>query len=114
MVSSLSGIAATFRTIADTLASIGGFTMPQIAAGTIVPYRTKVEGVAHPADTIEDDTTYLPGILSELRTLVELIRGSSTGNSDIRVVIDGREVFNVVVAENNRAIQRTGISPIRV
>ena len=38
----LVSIADTFRAITDMLASIGGFTMPQIATGTVVPYQTKI------------------------------------------------------------------------
>ena len=40
----LSNIAATFDAIAAALDSIGGFTMPAIAAGTVVPYKTRVAG----------------------------------------------------------------------
>lgn len=40
----LSNIAATFDAIVAALDSIGGFTMPAIAAGTVVPYKTRVAG----------------------------------------------------------------------
>lgn len=55
------------------------------------------------------------GILSELQALAEALRSGGSGqSSEIKLVINGREVFQTVVDENERAIQRTGKSPIRV
>lgn len=39
----LSMIAGQFRAIADMLASMGGLVTPQIAQGTVVPYKTKID-----------------------------------------------------------------------
>ncbi|MDD3337815.1 MAG: hypothetical protein PHS82_03050 [Lachnospiraceae bacterium] len=39
----LAGIADTFRSITSMLEAIGGLQMPQIGAGTVVPYKTKVD-----------------------------------------------------------------------
>ena len=38
----LSGIAQTFAAIADALTSMGGLQVPSIAAGTVVPYQTRI------------------------------------------------------------------------
>lgn len=115
VISNLGGIAATFKTIADALTAIGGFTMPQIAAGTVVPYRTRVDTYAPPTGDSDGVTGYLMGILSELQALAEALRSGGSGqSSEIKLVINGREVFQTVVDENERAIQRTGKSPIRV
>ena len=115
VISGLSSIAATFQTIAETLTSMGGLQVPQIAAGTVVPYKTKVDGNTSSAedesDAVED---HLSGIYRALQTLIELIRANGQNNSTVKVMVDGREIFNVVVKENNRAIRRTGTSPIRV
>lgn len=111
VISNLGGIAATFKTIADALTAIGGFTMPQIAAGT----RTRVDTYAPPTGDSDGVTGYLMGILSELQALAEALRSGGSGqSSEIKLVINGREVFQTVVDENERAIQRTGKSPIRV
>lgn len=40
----LSDIAATFRDITSMLTAMGGLSVPQIAAGSIVPLRTKISG----------------------------------------------------------------------
>jgi hypothetical protein len=40
---SLSNIAGQFRAIADMLANMGGLVTPQIAEGTVVPYKTKID-----------------------------------------------------------------------
>lgn len=40
----LSEIAATFRDITSMLTAMGGLSVPQIAAGSIVPLRTKISG----------------------------------------------------------------------
>lgn len=115
VISNLGGIAATFKTIADALTAIGGFTMPQIAAGTVVPYRTRVDTYAPPTGDSDGVTGYLMGILSELQALAEALRSGGSGqSSEIKLIINGREVFQTVVDENERAIQRTGKSPIRV
>lgn len=38
----LSNVASVFVTIADALTAIGGFHMPAVAAGTVIPYRARV------------------------------------------------------------------------
>lgn len=45
----LSGIVTVFKDIANMLAAAGGFTVPQIAAGTIVPAKTRI--IASSGDT---------------------------------------------------------------
>lgn len=41
VASRLSSIALTFVSIADALTAIGGFNLPSVAAGTLVPYKNK-------------------------------------------------------------------------
>ena len=112
---SLSGIAAIIDHIAAAIASMGGLDIPQIAAGTVVPVRTKVStsDIYNGGDGDTDDTE-----ISELVQLVRNIRdylaSSGQRGNDVKVVVNGREIFQVVVDENNRAIARTGASPIRV
>ena len=62
----------------------------------------------------EEGNGYLAGIAQAVEQMFLFMRENNNNQpGDLKVVIDGREVFNVVVAENNRAIQRTGTSPIR-
>lgn len=113
VVNGLSDIALTFKTIADTLTTIGGFTAPQIATGTVVPYKTKVAAES-PSEAVTDgSTTLLSGIEASMQRIIELLQNSGNQEQIVKVLIDGREVFTAMVNENNRAIQRTGTSPIR-
>lgn len=115
IISSLGSLAVTFQTIANALTSIGGFTLPNIAAGTVVPYQTKVAANAAPAGTEGGVEAYLLGILSELQALSRSMRnGDGSQPQQISISIGGREVFNVVVDENNRAVRTTGKSPLKV
>ena len=115
VINSLSEVAITFKSIADMLTTIGGYTPPQISTGAVIPYQTRLNTIQTTTNDSEGVVTYLAGILSELQGLSEFMR--TQGNSqlgDIKVIINGREVFQTVVDENNRAITRTGKSPLRV
>ena len=114
IVSTLGSLAVTFQTIANALTSIGGFTLPNIAAGTVVPYRTRVAANAASGGTGGGTDAYLLSILSELQTLTRsMSSGDGTAARDIRIIIGGREIFQAVVDENNRAIRMTGVSPLK-
>lgn len=114
IISSLGSLAVTFKTIANALTSIGGFTLPNIAAGRVVPYQTKVAANTAPTSGEGGVEAYLLGILSELQALSRSMRnGDGRQPQNISISIGGREVFNVVVDENNRAIMRNGKSPLK-
>lgn len=115
VISSLGSLATTFQTIANALTSIGGFTMPQIAAGTVAPYQTRVAAATAPAEDGDGVTAYLLGILSELQALARSMRNSDgSGEQVIQVNVDGHGLFQIVVDENNRAIRSSGKSPLKV
>ena len=114
IISSLGSLAVTFKTIANALTSIGCFTLPNIAAGRVVPYQTKVAANTAPTSGEGGVEAYLLGILSELQALSRSMRnGDGRQPQNISISIGGREVFNVVVDENNRAIMRNGKSPLK-
>lgn len=89
----LGGIAAIFMRIANMLAAIGGFKMPGLAAGTVVPYKTRVAGglvagtdstvtefnesLADQTEVLEDQTS----ILREMRDLLMRLRLNVDGDS---------------------------------
>ena len=115
IIGSLGSLALTFQTIAQALNSIGGFTLPNIAAGKVVPYQTKVAANAAPAGTEGGVEAYLLGILAELQALSRSMRsGDGKQTQPISISIGGREVFQVVVDENNRVVRTTGKSPLKV
>ena len=115
IVDGLRDLADAFKVIADMLSISDGFKMPEIAAGTIAPAKTRAAALAAPTDDSGGSTAYLSEILSTLQTLAGLIQSArGEGGSVIKLIIDGREILNAVVDENNREITRTGASPIRV
>ena len=112
----LAGIAAIIDHIAEALASMGGLEIPQIAVGTVVPPRTKIGANLSGDSGYTEEESYAT---NELVQLVRNIRdflasGNGQRGGTVKVLIDGREVFQAVVDENNRTIARTGASPIRV
>lgn len=115
IISSLGSLAVTFQTIANALTSIGGFTLPNIAAGKVVPYQTKVAANTAPAGAEGGVEAYLLGILAELQALSRSMRNGDGGQAqDIRVFVGERELFQVVVDANNRVVRTTGKSPLKV
>ena len=114
VISGLGGIAETFKVILDTITAMGGVLTPQIAAGTVVPYKTKVDSTTADKDDSDGLGSYLLGILNELQALSRSIRNGETGQDNvISVNVNGKQLFEVVVDENNRAIRSYGKSPLR-
>ena len=112
----LSGIASIIDHIAEALAAMGGLEIPQIAIGQVVPPKTRVGA---PGTMPEESYTVQDEATSELVQLVRNIRDFLSSNSggrpiNLTATVDGRVLFQTVVDENNRAINRTGASPIRV
>ena len=113
IIARLSKTADIFKTIASTLSTIGGFSQPQISAGTVVPYKTQVDT----SGTTENAKEEVATVLGEL---LAAVRGLSSQNDETprevhyHIVADGKEIFDLVVMENDRAINRTGASPLRV
>lgn len=91
VASKLSGIASTFGSIAAMLTAVGGFTMPAVAAGSVVPYRTRVAadspstGNSDPFtvfttnfdETMSDQRDLLQEIIDILRRLNLTVDGDS-------------------------------------
>ena len=57
---------------------------------------------------------YLLSILAELQALSRNMQRSDDDQRVTKVIIGGREVFQTVVEENNRAIRSYGKSPLKV
>ena len=114
VLSGLGNIAGIFQTIADTLTAMGGLRTPQIAAGTVVPYKTRIDNRGPSEDDSEGVNAYLLNILNELQALSRSFRdGNDKGDGVIEVNVNGRNLFEIMVEENNRAVRRTGMSPLR-
>lgn len=113
VIAGLGGIAETFKVILDSITAMGGLLTPEIAAGAIVPNKTKVDTSA-PSDGDSDASTgLLAAILAELQALSRQVANDDDQNRVFSFNVNGREIFEVVVDENNRAIRSYGKSPLR-
>ena len=110
MQGGVSGLVSTANQIANTVTTAATPTIdtsPNIPTPT---YRVDTATYSNPNATDSSDSNGIATILEQMLAYMQ----SENRDNDVKVVIDGREVFNAVVKENNRAIQRTGVSPIRV
>lgn len=113
VIAGLGGIAETFKVILDSITAMGGLLTPEIAAGAIVPNKTKVDNSA-PSDGDSDASTgLLAAILAELQALSRQVVNDDEQNRVFSFNVNGREIFEVIVDENNRAIRSYGKSPLR-
>lgn len=114
VIAGLGGIAETFKVILDSITAMGGLLTPEIAAGTVVPYKTKVDTSA-PSDGDSDASMgLLAAILAELQALGRLVTTSSDDQDRVLSFnVNGREFFQIIIDENNRAIKSYGRSPLR-
>lgn len=113
VIAGLGGIAETFKVILDSITAMGGLLTPEIAAGAIVPNKTKVDSSA-PSDGDSDaSTSLLAAILAELQALSRQVVNDDEQNRVFSFNVNGREIFEVIVDENNRAIRSYGKSPLR-
>ena len=74
VVGQLSGIALTLRDIANMLAAAGGFTVPQIAAGTIVPAKTRIASSADETNAYGLPAAFVEGVDEQLDDITTLLR----------------------------------------
>lgn len=111
MQGGVNGLVSTANQIAKsvTVAATPTITTPAVASN-IPTYRVDTATYGNEGGENTDSTEGIIAILEQMLAYMQ----SDNRDGDVKVVIDGREVFNTVVKENNRAIQRTGVSPIRV
>lgn len=113
VIAGLGGIAETFKVILDSITAMGGLLTPEIAAGTVVPYKTKVDTSA-PSDGDSDASMgLLAAILAELQALSRQVANDDEQNQVFSFNVNGRELFEVIVDENNRAIRSYGKSSLK-
>lgn len=96
VASRLSDIAATFMQIASMLTAAGGFYAPAVAAGTVIPYKTRVAAEspsASDSDPITAFTTNFDETMSDqrdlLRELIDVLRGKN-------LTIDGESLMKAL------------------
>ena len=119
-------IAVPFRAINNALArirdiSIAGLTpfagrislisipkIPQLAQGTVVPPNRQFLAM------LGDNKTETE-VVSPLSTMKEaLAEALAESNQHITVNIDGRQLFDIIVGQNNAEVRRTGQTPLMV
>lgn len=84
VASRLSSIAATFLDISNMLTAIGGLHVPSVAAGTVIPYRARVNAENAPTGKSDPFTTFTTNFdetMSDqrdlLRELIDVLRGKN-------------------------------------
>lgn len=94
----LSAIASTFSAIADVLTAVGGFQMPAVAAGTAIPYKTRVAAESPPtgkSDPVTAFTTNFDETMSDQKDLlleiIDILR-------KLKIVIDGDSLTRVLTS----------------
>lgn len=94
----LSNIALTFLSIADALTAIGGFNLPAVAAGTVIPYKARV-AAENPStgksDPVAAFTTDFDETMSDQRDLlmeiIEILR-------KLHLVVDGDSLTRTITS----------------
>lgn len=106
-------VLATARRMAKILTAEATPTLPSLAAlaASMLPKTDASQFASGNYGATESETS---GATTILEQIYQFMQTADWGQGDRQIIIGGREVFDTVVAENNRAIQRTGISPIRV
>ena len=106
VITRLSDIASIFARITDMLSSIGGFKMPEIAAGTVIPYKARVSGgVANEQDSLASFTINFDETMSDqrglLRELIELVRR-------LKLVVDGDSLAQAITSLQRSQLRSFG------
>lgn len=98
VASRLSNIALTFVSIADALTAIGGFNLPSVAAGTLVPYKTRVAAESPSggnSDPMAAFTTNFDETMSDqgdlLKEIIEILR-------KLHLVVDGDSLTRAITS----------------
>lgn len=96
-----------------TLAMVGEYSGASNNPEIVAPQSLIAETVASVMnDMMQRNQMSLAEIASILRQILNAV--VTIGSGGIQIIIGGREVFQVVVDENNRAILRNGKSPLKV
>lgn len=119
VISGLDGVADTFKVILDTLRSMGGLLTPQIAMGTVVPYKTKIDSAAADndlIDTLESLNDDLESVIIQVvnNAVVALVDAIQKGRSGGESLDDLNAQTKRVIDEINRRARAQGSSPILV
>lgn len=96
-----------------TLAMVGEYSGASNNPEIVAPQSLIAETVASVMnDMMQRNQMSLAEIASILRQILNAV--VTIGSGGIQIIIGGKEVFQVVVDENNRAILRNGKSPLKV
>lgn len=119
VINGLGGVADTFKVILDTIRSMGGLLTPQIAAGTVVPYKTKIDTTGSDNDDIiatletlngDLESVIIQAVNNAVIALVEAIQNNGGGNR----TMDVKTLTSQVIDEINRRTRAQGTPPIIV
>jgi hypothetical protein len=105
----LGRIASIFGGIAEMLARIGGFRVPDVAAGSVVPYRARIAADTLAAGTLDEFTTNFDETMSDqadiLKDLLLVQREARDHLKNLKSGIGITELTKGIMSEQ-RAIAR--------
>ena len=99
MAARMEQVASIFERITDMIADLGGLPIPEIATGTVVPYRTALVPEEHEADHSQmvrgqaDQTEVLEDQRDLIRELISVVRGLnlSLDTDQLSRAVSGRQ-----------------------
>lgn len=107
----LAAIADKFSFITDRIHQLSDIPIPAVASGGVIPYQSARSSNEQSQD--ERMQGFAETLAETIRTAFENITTSGNNSPNvIKIDVNGREIFNVVVDENNKEIRRKGSSSL--
>lgn len=103
----MSRIAEIFSAIADTITEMGGFEIPTVASGRVLPYRAKVD--AEPNVTTNNVLSDRNALEDSLYSAFMRAMGNADNEQVVRVYLDGREITDAVTKYQRQQQRAWGV-----
>ena len=103
----MSRIADIFSAIANTITEMGGFEIPTVASGRVLPYRAKVD--AEPNVTENNIMSDRNALEDSLYAAFMRAMGNNSNEQVIRVYLDGRDISDAVTKYQRQQQRAWGV-----
>lgn len=97
----LSRIAQIFEQITDTINSLGGFVMPQIAAGSVIPVKTRIETMPTSGDSLDGYADYIGGMDEQMSEEIYLLKQIIAILKTLNLNIDINALTQMITSQQN-------------
>ena len=108
VASEMSRIAEIFSAIADTITEMGGFEVPTVASGKVLPYRAKVGDEPQIVETnnvMSDRNSLEDAIYAAFNRAME----NNQNEQNVKVYLDGRELTDAVTKYQRQQQRAWGV-----